>query len=160
MNKTAQTFLGLAVAIIFPVFVLYAAVTFVPSTDNASTLVDFYRALIGLGFGMLGLLGVMAVLSIPSLVYGLASGAGLTLIGAITALLSTDEAYHGVVASTLTVLFMVLAAMAILYDRRFGSEHGPVLATSHGDVAMPPPPPVELVHPAAPDEPKAPDSHA
>jgi hypothetical protein len=191
MNRAAQTFLGLAIAIIFPLFAFYAAVTFVPApapktipyptppeqpfggapecaqslkgaangattpcdqlrmryeqqqldyqqqerdyqnslqtydklnqTEAAKSLnTDVYRALVGLIIAILGLAAIALVVGIPSLVYGLAAGAGLTLLAATTAMLSSgSETTHPLQGLTLLVLFVLLVVMGVVFERRF-----------------------------------------
>jgi hypothetical protein len=197
MNKTAQGFLGLAIAIVFPAFVFYAGVTFIPARasvvaveptypqepailnndpncngvynsltgkyekinrtlctqdqsqytaeqitynqqmdsynlavkasqakakadDDYNNQVIVYRGFLGLVFGLLGLVALLAVLAVPPLVYGLAAGAGLTLLGAITATFTASTSdLQKLVAGTLIGLFVLLVAMGLIFDRKF-----------------------------------------
>ncbi len=221
MNRTAQVFLGLAIAIVFPVFVLYAGVTFIPTRTstptpypvspsspsdptygpdcsisyNASTRkyetanpalcaslkaqyardlasysqknaayeraikanadqlkadqeyndrVTTYRSMLGIGFALLGIVSIIGFIGLPALVYGLGSGAGFTLLVSITGLLTTsDTNLQRISAGLLAGLFLVLAALAVVFDRRFGAS-APKLPQGFGSGPGPQPAPVEI----------------
>ena len=191
MNRTGQVFIGLAIAIIFPVFVLYAAVTFIaahkddttppvePSyvysqpqvacplalsttaqavqvynecaaqnranaltqadydaaeakyvseerayeqkqtdEDSLNTLVDLHRSFLALGLALIGLISVIFMLEVPALVYGLASGAGIALLGSISTILSFGENAKMQSGGVMLALFAVLVGMGLVFDRK------------------------------------------
>ena len=231
MNKTAQVFLGLAIAIVFPVFVFYAGVTFIPTHETASSdypiypqqpanstqpsycqgvyndttgkyagtnpvvcaqqqqqynadqmaydvklkaydltfktyqdkqkadqvyndKVVVYRGFLGVAFGLLGLAAVLAVATIPALVYGLASGAGLTLLGAISATFTASTTdLQKLVAGVLFGLFVVLVVMALIFDQKFIDP--PKL-----DVPLPSPEPLPQPAPVEASSPVSPSAEA
>jgi hypothetical protein len=234
MNKTAQVFIGLAIAIVFPVFVFYAGVTFIPTHETSPAAyptypeqpvypayysycqgvynsasgkyggtnpaicveqvqqykidqaaydvklkaydaavkayddknkadqlyndkVTVYRGFVGIGFALLGLAALLAVASIPALVYGIASGAGLTLLGSITAILTAPNAdMQKLVAGILIGLFVLLTTMAMVFDRQFTepAKHDLPLVPPVPPVPDQAPLPAELVTPIMPESAK------
>ena len=192
MNRIAHVILGSAIAIVFPAFAFYAAVTFIPTTkltinppgypttvepnspasecgyvtpaptgplspqilrcqdeqdtynqqqtdyDTAQTNYDqaqatyqaasdkvdqanadhtFYRALVAVGIALVGLAS-LAVAVVPTLVYGLATGAGVTLIAATSAILSsTPDHLQKLAGSILLGLFAISVGLMLWYER-------------------------------------------
>jgi hypothetical protein len=195
MNRAAHVFLGLAIAIVFPAFVFYAAVTFIPdaktavqapkypaatspnqpycSTGSASSASpnyapqlraqqecaqqqatyqqelrdynqeqstyeqrektyeqqvqanaatnenrSFYRAILAASLALLGLAALAAMASVPTLIYGMASGAGLTLLLGTGYILGTaPDDKQALAAGILIIVFAVCVGLMLWYER-------------------------------------------